>query len=185
MTSAYGEMRAPLTTADAPFFMLRGLELQLAGRFDSTATTLPDNGLPGSPSNDRLVTLRRNAPVATIGARIFPLPELMLRASMATGALPPTISQLQQEGSTVSVAPEVPGFPQIQIVGADPKRGNRIVGSEQPFTLLTNGSPPGGVRARAHPGDRRGARPVAAWRSAAVGGLFAHHHARRDHQLSP
>jgi hypothetical protein len=130
--SAYAEFRAPLGRADAENIFLRGLELQLAVRFDRTTTTLPDNGTLGAPSNDRLVSLRRSATAVTVGARWTPVPAIMLRGSFATGELPPTISEFQESRRTV--------FNDPNVVAPDPKRGNELLGVTAPFVLLSDGS---------------------------------------------
>lgn len=121
--SGYVEFRAPLGPADAGNMLLRGLELQLALRFDRTTTTLPDNAVPGAATNDRLISLRRDAPAVTVGARMAPVPAILLRGSFATGELPPTISQLQQASDS-------------SVFGRDPRRGNQFVRA----VLLSGGS---------------------------------------------
>jgi iron complex outermembrane receptor protein len=124
--SGYVEFRAPLGPADAGNMLLRGLELQLALRYDRTTTTLPDNAVPGAATNDRLISLRRDAPAVTVGARMAPVPAILLRGSFATGELPPTISQLQQADSSV--------------FGRDPRRGNQLIGVGAPAVLMSGGS---------------------------------------------
>ncbi len=128
--SAYAELRAPIAPTDAGFILWRGLEVQFAGRFDHTAITLPDNALAGAPSNDRLITLSHDAEVFTLGARTFPAPGLMLRASVATGELPPTISQLHAQANVARAGASF----------LDPKRGNQPVGVDGAYTQLTDGS---------------------------------------------
>ncbi len=130
VTSGYAELRAPLASPDAELFFLRGLELQLAARYDRIATTLPENGTPGAPSNDQLTTLHEGAGVYTLGARVFPVPELMFGASVATGQLPPNLSDLQAGVQTITGAGSV----------ADPRRGGARLGSEGPYVLLSLGS---------------------------------------------
>ncbi len=173
--SAYAELRAPLAPADIEFIPLRGLEVQLAGRFDRTAITLPDNALAGAPSNDRLITLSHGAAVFTAGARILPLPALMLRASVATGELPPTITQLHAQANMVTaLANRI----------SDPKRGNQTIGVDGAYTLLTDGShtvkPEEGrtvtLGVVINPSGRGGPR--------VLGGLFAHRDGPRDQGLS-
>ncbi len=102
VTSGYAELLAPITTPDAPFALVRGLEVQLAARYDDTATTLPNDGSPGAPSNNNLITLHSAGAAYTAGLRILPTPRLMLRASVSTGALPPSISQLQTSSTTIT-----------------------------------------------------------------------------------
>jgi outer membrane receptor protein involved in Fe transport len=128
--SGYAEFRAPLGPPDAGNVFLRGLELQFAARYDRTITTLPDNGTAAAPSNDRLISLQRDATAFTVGARAFPTPALMLRASLATGDLPPTISQFQTSS-----------FVTNDSHGAvDPLRGNEPLGRGGTYVLLSGGS---------------------------------------------
>jgi iron complex outermembrane receptor protein len=131
VNSAYAELRAPLTAEDTGFVALRGLEVQLAGRYDQTATVLPDDGTPGSPSNNRLITITNGAAVFTAGARILPTPWLMLRASVATGELPPTVTQLQSQSTAITAA---------QNRLKDPFRGGQPIGTDGAYTLLQFGS---------------------------------------------
>ncbi len=62
----------------------------------------------------------------------------MLRASLATGELPPTISQLQSDAITFVDDLTGSGSP-VQttiIAGPDPKRGNQGIGQEGAAMLL-------------------------------------------------
>ncbi len=129
--SGYAELRAPAAAMDAKAFFLRGLEFQIAARYDHAATTLPEDGAPLEPLNDKLTTVREDVAVYTAGARVFPLPALMLRASIATGRLPPNIGELQQASTTVTSAQDnVP----------DPRRGNQRIGVDGPYVRVTGGS---------------------------------------------
>jgi outer membrane receptor protein involved in Fe transport len=129
--SAYAELRAPIGRAVAGPSLLRGLELQVAIRNDRTTTTLPEDGSLFGPSNDRLVSIRNSATVYTVGARILPLPALMLRASLATGELPPTISQFQTQSVVHTDTSNGP---------VDPKRGDRRIGLDGTWTESIGGS---------------------------------------------
>jgi iron complex outermembrane recepter protein len=128
-SSAYAELLAPIAPADARFPLLRGLEVQLAARFDDTAITLPEDGTPGSPSNNRLITVRSGAASYTAGFRVLPIPALMLRASVATGQLPPTITQLQTMSATIS-----------NDTNPDPRRGGEPLTADGSFVVLSGGS---------------------------------------------
>ena len=127
-SSGYLEASAPLVTRDSGFFPLRGLELQLAARFDRLdaqfARSVIGKDIP-------LISISRNAPVYTVGARVRPVPQLMLRASYATGQVTPEVSQFQ----SVDVASTV-----INYSFADPKRGGRQIGSELPYVSRGGGS---------------------------------------------
>lgn len=129
--SGYAELRAPIGAQDADFPFLRGLEVQLAVRHDRTTTTLPDDGTPLAPTNDRLVSIRRDATVYTAGARLFPLRALMLRASLATGELPPTLSDFQ----TSSFERDF-----ISNGLVDVRRGGRRLGEEGSWVEFSGGS---------------------------------------------
>lgn len=131
VNSGYAELRAPLTPDDAGFVPLRGLEVQLAGRYDQTATVLPDAPGLAAPINNQLITITNSAAVFTAGARVLPTPMLMLRASVATGELPPTITQLQAE--TTLITPDENQLP-------DPQRGGQLAGVNGAYTLLQGGS---------------------------------------------
>jgi len=128
---AYAELRAPLVPLDSGLLPLRGLELQLAGRFDAQATRVPLGGSGSDLTSDSAFTFRQNATVFTAGLRAFPRPWLMVRGSVATGQLPPTVDQV--------------GFAQFQASFAiglsDPRRGGRQIGEEGPVILLSGGSP--------------------------------------------
>lgn len=130
ITSAYGELRAPVVRQDLSG-ILRGLEFQLAARYDRVRTTLPKIAGPSLPTNDQLVSVGHGAVTFTAGGRVFPTRGLMLRASVATGQLPPTIEQL-------SVYQETLGNDQLG--PPDPRRGNRPVGSEGPVVFNLSGS---------------------------------------------
>ena len=121
--SLYAEARLPLTRSGG---FLDRLELQLALRRDWTRQTLPV-GVTFQESDPTPFTKFNDTTLYTAGARFFPVKEVMLRASIATGALPPTTGQL---GSRSDLKP----------VGVtDPRRGGRILGSEGPFTTVTGG----------------------------------------------
>jgi iron complex outermembrane recepter protein len=131
VASGYGELRAPVVPQDSGG-LLRGLELQLAARYDRIRTTLPENSTPNEPTNDKLVSLADDSVTFTAGARIFPLHSLMLRGSLATGQLPPTIEQLSTDQRTLGSTGEF-GDP-------DPRRGDRLLGSEGDVTVSFVGS---------------------------------------------
>ncbi|MGA0601125.1 TonB-dependent receptor [Caulobacter sp. KR2-114] len=133
--SAYAELRAPVLRADSAL-PLRGLELQLAGRVDGETTTAPadayffspDRVLSGTPFAGRARTF-----AFTAGVRATPVEGLLLRASVATGYLPPTTSQLVQG---VARLPAGEGG-----IGLDPRRGDSQVGEATDVTFQWHGSP--------------------------------------------
>jgi outer membrane receptor protein involved in Fe transport len=128
--SAHAELRAPLVPDSGRAFF-RGLEVQLAARQDSTRTVFPVQAAFGFPTNDDLLRIKRRAFTFTSGLRFFPLPGLMLRASVATGELPPSIQQLSTISSSIS------GFNAYGVL--DPLRGNRPVGTEGKVVELRGG----------------------------------------------
>lgn len=127
--SAYAELRAPLVTADSNAFPLRGLELQLAARYDGLSARIPESGNLIDEPMQPLISIRRNALVFTVGARTFLLPRVMVRGSFATGRLPPTLTQIQEVLSPLLPASRLP----------DPLRGGRELTSEGPVTVSSGG----------------------------------------------
>ena len=123
IASLYGELRAPLLERSIGPRLLRGLELQLAARYDDNRTRVP------SRTGDWLKA-SQSAPAYTAGLRVYPHDRLMLRGSVSTGVLPPTPAQLLPESSLISTT----------YGGPDPKRGGRELGSEGAYTLLSYGS---------------------------------------------
>jgi outer membrane receptor protein involved in Fe transport len=127
-TSLYGELRAPILSRQSGLSALRGLELQLATRYDRVEADIPA-GETGNP-RDRY---RRAGMVYTAGFRAFPLEHLLVRASVATGVLPPTPDQMIAGHYTLSEGGSW-GY-------TDPARGGELVGLKAPIPVLTNGSP--------------------------------------------
>ncbi|MGY2735076.1 TonB-dependent receptor [Sphingomonas sp. UYP23] len=107
--SAYGEARVPLVSFDtaSPF---RGLELQGAVRFDHSRIDAPAF-FDASTGVGEQGTGRYNTVSYTAGLRMFPLKWLMLRASVATGGLPPSPGEI--------------GTGRFQSVIQDPARNDR------------------------------------------------------------
>jgi outer membrane receptor protein involved in Fe transport len=132
VSSAYVELRAPLTDADGPLPLLRDLQVQLALRYDRSVTLYPDGFGAVLETEEAPTRSRRGAFTYTAGAKFLPIPALMLRASLATGELPPTIGSLLS-GFTV--------FRGTNAAFADPLRANRPAGSERSFRILFGGLP--------------------------------------------
>jgi iron complex outermembrane receptor protein len=57
VTSGYAELRAPILSQDTRLAPLRGLELQMAVRYDRVATLFPDDASRTAPSNEQLTTI--------------------------------------------------------------------------------------------------------------------------------
>jgi len=128
---AYAEIRSPLLPMNSGLVPLRGLELQIATRFDSQTTRVPAAGTTFDQNTNDSFSLRRNAVLFTAGLRVFPEPWLMMRGSVATGQLPPGIDQIGYTRGTAD----------FDIGVDDPKRGGRGIGTEGAVTLLAGGSP--------------------------------------------
>ena len=134
--SAYGELRLPLVRADNDFRLLRGLELQLAGRGDHLRMDVPvANVASANPfSIEERVTARYLTGAFTAGLRVFPASGLMLRASYATGYLPPLAAQITPGRMLVQGLQGPPIF--------DPERPNAPpLGIEGPYEVDSGGSP--------------------------------------------
>jgi outer membrane receptor protein involved in Fe transport len=130
--SGYAELRAPVIPRDANTAFLRGLELQLAVRFDAQKTIVPAN-LLRVPPDDAKTEVHRDAVVYTAGLRFYPRAWVMLRGSIATGRLPPAIEQIGFSTNTIG------GYDAFGI--GDPKRGGRLIGTEGNFIYMSGGSP--------------------------------------------
>jgi len=91
--SLYAEFHAPVFGEVAPVPFLRKLEFQLAARYDRMRYdfAVPDGsiGAPFAPAKTRFQGV-----AYTAGAKFFPVPWLMLRASYATGVQPPSLADL-------------------------------------------------------------------------------------------
>ncbi|MFC3077675.1 TonB-dependent receptor [Phenylobacterium terrae] len=132
--SGYVELRAPLAPPDAAFPLVRGLEFQLALRRDDVRTRFPENILTARTLQEGHATLRHQADVFTAGARVFPAPWLMLRASVATGEAPPDLRHVQEQ--TLLVAADHPSEPR------DPQRGGRRVTQDGAYLWVRGGFRP-------------------------------------------
>ncbi|WP_165186015.1 TonB-dependent receptor [Caulobacter soli] len=134
VSSLYGELRAPIVSRASNLAPLRGLELQLAARYDDNQADIPSNALPMAETP--LLRYGRAGVVYTAGLRAFPRDNLLVRASMATGVLPPTPAQMAPWSYTYSLPKSF-----SSAYFADPARGGTAVGTEKPFVLLAQGSP--------------------------------------------
>jgi outer membrane receptor protein involved in Fe transport len=132
VSSAYAELRAPLLANDAA--ILSGLELQFAVRFDRASTTFRPEEALFDKQTGPVATVRSDGFNYTLGAKFYPLPRLMARASVATGELYPTIGQLTPREITLSFQ----GTPTQ--TSLDPKRGGQPVGGGAPVTIVDRGS---------------------------------------------
>lgn len=133
-SSLYGELRAPIVSRASSLRVLRGLEVQLAARYDDNQAEIPWRTLSTTGAIPRS-RYDRSATVYTAGLRAFPRDSLMVRASVATGVLPPTPQQMSQGRYTFGL----PGGAASDY--ADPARGGQIVGTEKPVEIWSEGSP--------------------------------------------
>lgn len=150
LRSYYAEARAPLVSRDDGPRLLSGLELQLAARRDAVRATLPANLEDYLETNDKPVDDRQAVSVYTLGLRVFPIPDVMLRSSLASGFLPPAIGQLAYATTPYvsnadlfnTLGGEAAGYRFVPpfAVPRDAKRGGAPIGSEQAFDLTLGGS---------------------------------------------
>jgi outer membrane receptor protein involved in Fe transport len=134
VSSGYAELRAPLADASSRF--LPGLELQVAGRFDHSTTSFRRrSSIRLGQALEPLLKVGRNGFNYTLGARFHPLPPLMLRASLATGELYPTVQQLTPLNHFRS-------FRAVSVAGpSDPRRGGEPIGGGELVSFVGRGSP--------------------------------------------
>ncbi|QXQ08056.1 TonB-dependent receptor [Sphingosinicellaceae bacterium] len=122
--SLLGELRLPISGAGG---LLRNLEVQLALRRDTVKTTLPATitlvSLDAPPIENRNTAL-----AYTVGGKFRPIDDLMLRASVSTGILPPSVAQI---GSTT--LRRSGGEP-------DPKRGGQPIGGGSDYQYVFGGA---------------------------------------------
>lgn len=126
-SSLFGELRAPIVSRASSHAVLRGLEMQVAARYDAIQADIP-----AQVRTDPRIRYDRSAAVYTAGLRLFPRDWLLLRASVATGVLPATPEQMSQGNYTVTAGP---GY-QLR----DTRRSGELVGTQKPVLILTDGS---------------------------------------------
>jgi iron complex outermembrane recepter protein len=125
--SLSAELDAPLTAADAPVPLLKGLAVQLAARHDDQLFRFSID--PTEPGATRRRT-RFAGTAFTAGAKFLPLPWLMLRGSFATGLQPPPLDDLIQYDLPSSLS-----------VLSDPKRGNAWFTDSGNYVIHLSGTP--------------------------------------------
>ncbi|MGI4880152.1 MAG: TonB-dependent receptor plug domain-containing protein, partial [Janthinobacterium lividum] len=103
--SAYAELRAPIVSSESGLVPLRGLEVQLAVRYDRTQIDAP-SFYDTTSGNAERASARYGTMNYTLGLRVFPSKLLMLRASVATGSLPPSPSQIGGIRTDLLVGPD-------------------------------------------------------------------------------
>lgn len=132
--SLYGELRAPLTGQDHERWWLRSIEAQLAVRQDWLRIRRISDPADGE------IPARFRATAITAGLRASPHRDLILRASISTGALPPTLDQYQQR--TYAYGGGLP------VAIADPLRPGDKVAAGQYSAVTVGGGSPRSERAR-------------------------------------
>jgi len=112
---AYAELLVPLVSTEQKNIpLVRELELQLAARRDEYTTKAAQGAVTaGVPTVTSRTTNKLTSEDPTIGLRYQPIRDLTLRASYGTGFLPPSVTQLTPNFSTLAAG-------QVR----DPKRGN-------------------------------------------------------------
>lgn len=127
-TSAYAELHAPLIDRFASLPVLKGLEIQLAGRRDDQRDHFSTN--VSQPVTKRDGRARFASTTLTAGFKFYPFPRLMIRASYATGEQPPALVNLV-------------GAEQVadRIGLVDPKRGNTFGLELGTFSYKYGGNP--------------------------------------------
>jgi len=130
-TSLYGEFKSRLFPEDASLPFLRNLELQLAVRHDFVKLFFSSS--PQAADPDDFLRKGFSGTAFTAGAKVSPLPWLMLRGSYATGSEPPPTPDLLRRDEVVDIS-----------ITQDPKRGGQylaLLGGNPSFRELSQGSP--------------------------------------------
>jgi outer membrane receptor protein involved in Fe transport len=143
----YGELRAPLTDRYAGPAGLKGLEFQLALRHETGHEQSPIDPASLGPSNTAPQHAIQSSNVYTVGFKVYPVDWLMMRASAASGVLPPVASQLGLSAIHYTSDPEVYAALTGQKVllttdrePSDPRRGGQPLGIAGAFDLVSGGS---------------------------------------------
>lgn len=90
----YGELRAPLTDRYSGPAGLKGLEFQLALRRENGHQKPPIDPASIDPSDTASQQAIQSTVVYTAGFKVYPVDWLMVRASTASGVLPPAAGQI-------------------------------------------------------------------------------------------
>lgn len=129
--SVYVETLVPLFSGAQNVFLLHSLEAQLSARWDRYETTTSPEVYFAAPDGPRPdpeeETSKLESTDYTVGLKYMPVADLSIRASYATGFLPPNLTQLF--GFRLDTA----------MIYPDPLRGNTR--SFTPMTLLVGGNP--------------------------------------------
>jgi len=168
-TSGYGEIRLPIVAPSNRMPMVQSLDLQVAGRYDYYQERAQEQVLSsGFPlalvqCTDVVGTLQQSdvgavcPPAGTmfktgvsergtfnpsVSLKWQIVPDIALRASYATGFLPPLLNELQRSPPLVlpTALFNLLGIPLFTV--RDPLRGDEIIGSQTSTVSLTSGGNP-------------------------------------------
>lgn len=141
-SSAYVEGLLPIISDDNGLPLARELEVQIAARYDRVETTLPDIGAAVilSSLDDPIPAFGFNTTDLsstnyTVGLRYVPVEGLLIRASAATGFLPPSLDDLR-----LSII-QTSEFPSFVHSTPDPKRGGVGENNILPIEVTSGGNP--------------------------------------------
>jgi outer membrane receptor protein involved in Fe transport len=142
--SVYAELRAPIIDRDAGPPGLKGLELQLAVRRDAARATFEGRYFDPYRGDTPPVAPSDSLTVYTVGLKVFPHDGLMVRASAASGVLPPPLDRYGVSTYFLTADPdalesELPVF-LMDLTPPDPKRGGTQLGTEGTFELIYGGA---------------------------------------------
>jgi len=166
--SLYGEIRLPIFGEKNQIPLVKSLEVGIAGRqdrYDEKGYAQMQNGLalsnitcaavsgfiqptdlaapcPSASNPLTAGTSKRKTFNPTLSLRWQVQDDVALRASYATGFVPPLLNQLQRNAPTVLQTQLLSLFG-INVFGAkDPLRGNEVLGSKTPTVAYTAGGNP-------------------------------------------
>ncbi len=142
--SVYVELRAPVVDREFGPMALRGLEFQLALRRDSNRPVLEGRYFNLEGVDQPPVRPHYSSTVYTAGFRAFPRDGLMVRASVASGVLPPPLDSYGLLSYSLTADPrdasDEAAVYLMDQAQPDPKRGDALLGTEGVFRLIWGGA---------------------------------------------
>jgi outer membrane receptor protein involved in Fe transport len=142
----YAELRAPLTDRYGGPAGLKGLEFQLALRREEGRQQLPIDPVSGGLPDTIKPGATQSTTVYTVGFKVTPIAGLMVRASAASGLLPPVANQISSATSTYTSDPAYATSTARVVLlppgsaPADPRRGGEALGAVGAYDLVSGGS---------------------------------------------
>jgi len=126
VNSQYIEARIPFIGKKSPRWYGHSFDLQVAFRNEQYTTrstrTIPTSPSPYGPfAPVTYATNNVSSGSYTLGLRYEPIKDLLVRASLGTGFLPPTLNQLNPTNGALPASL----FSRVFQVGGDPARGNQ------------------------------------------------------------